>query len=69
MQVSPQFVEIYNQAKAAESFQLDQITGLGLRKALEFLIKDLEVLIRLTVNWIENELLTSKYTAEMSQPQ
>lgn len=38
--VSPNFVEIYDQAIAAESFELDQIAGGGLRKALEFLIKD-----------------------------
>lgn len=37
---SPNFVEIYNQAAAAESYNLDQIAGIGYRKALEFLIKD-----------------------------
>ena len=39
-EVSPSFVEIYNQALGAEAFSLDQMTGIGLRKALEFLIKD-----------------------------
>jgi hypothetical protein len=39
-QVSPLFVEIYNQAKEAETRKLDQICGLGYRKAFEFLIKD-----------------------------
>lgn len=38
--VSPDFVEIYNQALAAEASGLDQISGIGYRKALEFLIKD-----------------------------
>lgn len=38
--LSPTFVEIYNQAMAAESRRLDQLVGIGLRKALEFLIKD-----------------------------
>jgi hypothetical protein len=38
--VSPRFVEIYNQASAAEHAGLDQICGPGYRKALEFLIKD-----------------------------
>jgi hypothetical protein len=38
--VSPNFVTIYNQAKQAEERKLDQICGLGYRKALEFLIKD-----------------------------
>jgi hypothetical protein len=39
-QLSPTFVEIYNQACAAEAESLDQISGVGFRKALEFLIKD-----------------------------
>ncbi|HJB96428.1 MAG TPA: DUF4145 domain-containing protein [Candidatus Mediterraneibacter intestinigallinarum] len=38
--LSSQFVKIYNQALAAESSGLDEIAGLGYRKALEFLIKD-----------------------------
>lgn len=39
-QISHQFVKIYNQALAAESSGLDEIAGIGYRKALEFLIKD-----------------------------
>lgn len=38
--LSPRFVEIYNQAKAAEEFGLTDIAGPGYGKALEFLIKD-----------------------------
>jgi hypothetical protein len=38
--LSPTFVDIYNQAMAAESQGLDQLVGIGLRKALEFLVKD-----------------------------
>ena len=38
--LSPQFVKIYNQALAAESTGLDEIAGLGYRKAMEFLVKD-----------------------------
>ena len=38
--LSPKFVKIFNQALAAENKQLDEITGLGIRKALEFLVKD-----------------------------
>jgi len=38
--ISPQFSKIYNQAYHAEQMQLDQICGVGYRKALEFLIKD-----------------------------
>ena len=37
------FVKIYNQALAAESYQLDEIVGVGYRKALEFLIKDIAI--------------------------
>lgn len=38
--LSPTFVEIYNQALSAETYNLNQISGIGYRKALEFLIKD-----------------------------
>ena len=38
--ISPNFVEIYNQALAAECYNLDQIAGIAYRKSLEFLIKD-----------------------------
>lgn len=39
-ELSPKFVEIYNQALCAENFQLNEIAGIGYRKSLEFLIKD-----------------------------
>ncbi|MDF2568639.1 MAG: hypothetical protein K0R55_243 [Sporomusa sp.] len=38
--VSPNFITIYNQAENAEITSLNQICGPGYRKALEFLIKD-----------------------------
>ena len=38
--LSPQFVKIYNQAFSAEDSGLDEIAGIGYRKALEFLTKD-----------------------------
>ncbi len=38
--LSPSFCEIYNQALATENYELNQISGMGYRKALEFLIKD-----------------------------
>lgn len=38
--LSPSFGEIYHQAQSAEQSGLDQIAGLGYRKALEFLVKD-----------------------------
>ena len=121
---SPAFIEIYNDAIAAEGYGLDNIVGIGLRKALEFLIKDyllytkpehqeqilkkmlgpcikeyianpniknmaeravwlgndhthyvkkwedkdikdLKILIDLTLHWIEMEMLTAKYENEM----
>ena len=122
--LSPTFSETYAQALVAESLNLTQLTGIGLRKALEFLVKDfavtenpndretilkkplatcirdyigdasvretatratwlgndethylrkwedrdvgdLKVLIRLTINGIENILLARKYITEM----
>lgn len=38
--ISPSFCAIYNEAFAAEQFELMQICGVGFRKSLEFLIKD-----------------------------
>lgn len=38
--ISPDFVEIYNQAYLAEQSELTRICGMGYRKALEFLVKD-----------------------------
>jgi hypothetical protein len=39
-ELSPNFIEIFGQASAAEQYQLGQIAGVGYRKALEFLVKD-----------------------------
>ncbi len=41
--MSPQFAKIYNQALAAETYNLDEIAGLGYRKSLEFLVKDFAI--------------------------
>ena len=41
--LSPQFDKIYNQALAAETMSLDEIAGLGYRKAMEFLVKDFAI--------------------------
>lgn len=41
--LSPSFVEISNQALDAEGHELDQLVGIGLRKALEFLVKDFAI--------------------------
>ena len=44
--MSPQFCEIYNQAKEADERKLGKICGAGYRKALEFLIKDYLISLR-----------------------
>ncbi len=38
--ISPSFVKIYNQSEHAEKENLEEVSGIGYRKALEFLIKD-----------------------------
>lgn len=38
--LSPQFIEIYSQAEIAELSNLNEIAGIGYRKAFEFLVKD-----------------------------
>jgi len=38
--ISPRFVKILQQATIADSNNLDEVSGIGYRKALEFLIKD-----------------------------
>ena len=38
--LSPTFVEIASQAAPREGYGLDQVAGVGYRKAVEFLIKD-----------------------------
>lgn len=44
--LSTMFVQVYAQAFAAEAAGLDQLTGIGLRKALEFLVKDFAIVAR-----------------------
>ena len=39
-QICPTFVEVYNQSIIAKNIGLNNLVGMGLRKALEFLIKD-----------------------------
>lgn len=123
--VSPTFCKIAEQVESARAAGLDQLVGIGLRKALEFLVKDfsksqhperseaiesmrlgkciddyisdpnvlqcakraawlgndethylrkwsdrdvndLNLLVRLTTNWVDNFILTKKYVSEMS---
>jgi hypothetical protein len=46
LESSPEFSKIYNQALEAEGHHLDKIAGVGLRKALEYLIKDYSIIKR-----------------------
>lgn len=48
--LSPNFVSIYKQAALAESLGLDQICGIGYRKAIEFLVKDYNSVFSYTLN-------------------
>lgn len=71
--LSPRFDKIYNQALAAETYGLDEIAGLGYRKALEFLVKDFAIyqhpndketiksksLSWCIKNYINNEIITT----------
>lgn len=41
--LSPEFVDIYNQAEKAENVGLDKICGIAYRKALEYLVKDFSI--------------------------
>jgi hypothetical protein len=41
---SPKFIAIYQQAAMAEQLGLDELVGMGYRKALEFLVKDYAIL-------------------------
>lgn len=45
IEISPNFSKIYNQALQAEQYSLNEIAGIGYRKALEFLIKDFCILL------------------------
>jgi hypothetical protein len=38
--LSPTFAKIFEQASTAEDMRLDEVAGVGFRKALEFLVKD-----------------------------
>lgn len=57
-EVSPAFAAIYRQADAAETYALNEIAGVGYRKALEFLIKDYCISLNQTAaEAIKNEFL------------
>lgn len=57
----PDFVKIYNQAQIAEKSDLDQLAGMGYRKAIEFLITD--YLILYPINGVTKEWLNSPNTS------
>jgi hypothetical protein len=57
--LSPSFVKIINQAEVAETQQLDEIAGVGYRRALEFLIKDYLISLVSTVE--QKELIRKTF--------
>ncbi|TSC61952.1 MAG: hypothetical protein Athens041674_616 [Parcubacteria group bacterium Athens0416_74] len=42
-QLSPEFIQTYNQSLSAEKLEFDKIAGPGYRRALEFLVKDFAI--------------------------
>lgn len=61
LDVSKEFVEIYNQSLKAESDWLDKIAGVWFRKSLEFLIKDYLVLL----NPDEEEVIKTQFLTKV----
>lgn len=56
--LSPQFVDIYHQSQKAEFAGLNELCGMGYRKALEFLVKDFATYIHPDkISEIENSFL------------
>jgi hypothetical protein len=75
-ELSPSFVLIYRQALATEALNLTQMTGLGLREALEFLVKDYaiskapqdeEVIKKKPLGLCINEYLKDPYLKECAR--
>ncbi len=68
--LSTNFCEIYNQALSAETSNLDQIAGIGYRKALEFLVKDFAIhLFPDHADLIKKETLSQCITNRIDSPQ
>ena len=56
--LSPQFVDLYHQSQKAEFAGLNELCGMGYRKALEFLVKDFAAYIHPDkISEIENSFL------------
>lgn len=67
--LSPKFIEIYNQSENAEAINLNQIAGMGYRKALEFLIKDYAIHTNPNEkNKIESMLLSNCINTYIDKP-
>ena len=64
------FIEAYNQALKAEYLGLDEISGMGFRKAIEYLVKDYLIQRDSSLEGkIENKLLASVIWENFSSPQ
>jgi hypothetical protein len=64
------FIETYNQALKAEYAGLDEIAGMGFRKAIEYLVKDYLIQRDITLSGkIEDKMLASVISENFNLPQ
>lgn len=63
--VSPNFVTIYEQALKAEKWELDKLTGMGYRRALEYLVKD--YLATTKLNKTKDEIYQMSFTSAIQK--
>ncbi|WP_367376836.1 DUF4145 domain-containing protein [Lactiplantibacillus plantarum] len=59
--VSPKFVEIYKQCIQAKNNELVELTGIGLRRAIEFLVKDYGIFM---LDYSETDLTKEKISKD-----
>ncbi|MBJ7881627.1 DUF4145 domain-containing protein [Gelidibacter salicanalis] len=63
--ISPMFLKIYNESFTAEQMQLLEISGVGYRKALEFLIKDFLIKMKPDKSELIKKMFLGKCIAEL----
>ena len=66
--ISPKFIEIYTQALTAEHYGLTEITGIGLRKSIEFLVKDYLIDINPEISEDIQELFLGRAIEKIDNP-
>jgi hypothetical protein len=68
--IKSKFIETYNQALKAEYFNLDEIAGMGFRKAIEYLVKDYLIHSASSLEGkIEDKLLANIISENFNSPQ